>query len=187
MHRPDKFLLAAAAVLFACAALAEVTLKPKTVQHDAFTVVGISVRTNNAREATPNGAIPQQWQRFFQEGLMQKIPNRADENLYAVYTDYAGTDMNTDYTYIVGEKVQTAGGKLPEGMVAVTIPAGKYQMFTTAKGPLQEIMPAIWKGIWTYYGNPANGQRTFKSDFEVYDQRAADPNDAQVDVYIGVK
>ena len=31
------------------------------------------------------------------------------------------------------------------------------------------------------------GKRTYLSDFEVYDQRAADPNKAIVDIYIGIK
>jgi predicted transcriptional regulator YdeE len=30
------------------------------------------------------------------------------------------------------------------------------------------------------------GRRAFKTDFEIYDQRAADPENAQVDVYIGL-
>jgi len=44
-----------------------------------------------------------------------------------------------------------------------------------------------WRQIWAYYQNPANGQRAYQADFEVYDQRAADTNNAQVDIYVGVR
>jgi len=52
--------------------------KPKVVHQDEFFVVGIEARTTAAKEMSPDGVIPQQWQRFMQEGVMQKIPNRAD-------------------------------------------------------------------------------------------------------------
>jgi predicted transcriptional regulator YdeE len=31
------------------------------------------------------------------------------------------------------------------------------------------------------------GTRAFQTDFEIYDQRAADPENAQIDVYIGLR
>src|SRR6185369_11127917 len=40
----------------------------------SFTVIGIAARTTNARESGPNGVIPQQWQKLFQEGVLDKIP-----------------------------------------------------------------------------------------------------------------
>jgi predicted transcriptional regulator YdeE len=30
------------------------------------------------------------------------------------------------------------------------------------------------------------GTRSFHTDFEIYDQRAADPENAQIDVYVGL-
>jgi predicted transcriptional regulator YdeE len=93
-------------------------------QIDAFTVVGISARTNNAREAGTEGAIPQIWHRLVQEGLDRKIPNSVGQEVYGVYTDYA-SDHNGDYTFVAGKAV-TAGTVPPEGMLAVTIPAGRH-------------------------------------------------------------
>src|SRR5438552_16750593 len=70
-----------------------------------FTVIGIAARTDNARESTPNGVIPKQWQRLFSEGVPQKIPNKIGPELYAVYTDYSG-DHNGEYTYVIGASVK---------------------------------------------------------------------------------
>ena len=52
-------------------------------------MIGISVRSNNAKEQTPDGVIGKQWQRLFQENLLSKIPNKGDGSIIAAYTDYA--------------------------------------------------------------------------------------------------
>src|ERR1051325_9175729 len=91
-------------------------------QVSPFTVIGISARTNNARESGPEGAIPGIWHRFVKEQLDQKIPNRVGHEVYGVYTDYA-SDHNGDYTLVAGTAVKP-GTAPPEGMVTVAIPAG---------------------------------------------------------------
>ena len=162
-------------------------MKPKLVQLDEFEVVGIAVRTNNATEAGPDGVIGKQWQRFMSDGSLAKIPNRADQSIYAVYTDYAG-DANGDYTFVIGAKVHPSRErKIPSGMIVTTDPAGRYAVFTSERGQVARVIVATWKQIWSYYQTPANGQRAYRADFELYDQRAADPKNAQVDIYIGVK
>ena len=67
-----------------------------------FTVIGIEARTDNAKESTPNGIIPKQWQRFFNEGIPSKIPDATGPVFYAVYSDYA-SDHNGEYAYLVGQ------------------------------------------------------------------------------------
>jgi predicted transcriptional regulator YdeE len=193
MERPARVRLVGAVVLITailmvlCAALAEVTVKPRFVQLQGFEVIGIDVRTNNANEAGQNGIIGKQWQRVMQEGLLDRIPNRADQNILAVYTDYA-SDANGDYTFVLGAKVRPAvNAPVPKGMVIKSIPAGRYAVFTSDRGPVARDVVETWKQIWAYYQSPTSGQRVYHADFELYDQRAADPNNAQVDIYIGVK
>ena len=158
--------------------------KPATTDVATFDVIGISVRTNNTTEAGGNGQIPQLWQRLFMEGILNAIPDRADEAIVAVYTNYAG-DQNGDYTYILGSKVKT-GAKAPEGMTAVTVPSGKYLDFVTDKGPGGEIVPKAWGEIYGYFQAPTSPKRTFKTDFERYDDMS-DPNAMQGHIFIGVK
>lgn len=152
---------------------------------DGFTVVGISVRTNNAKESTPDGAIGKQWQRFFKDGILNQIPDKAGNDIVAVYTDYA-SDKDGDYTYVLGAKVSSAKN-IPAGMAAIKVPGGRYAMFTSGKGATYKVVPAVWQGIWALPKSEPGGNRAYKTDFEIYDQRAADPENAQVDVYIGLK
>jgi len=165
-------------------ALSEMTMKPTIIQLEAFEVMGIEARTNNAAEAGPTGLIPKLWQRVTQQHALDGILGRLDQNIYAVYTDYA-SDANGDYTLVLGAKV-SPGTKPADGMVVKTVPAGRYAVFTSQRGPVAGIVVETWKQIWSHYQSPGNGRRAYRADFELYDQRASDPNNAQVDIYIGI-
>jgi predicted transcriptional regulator YdeE len=160
-------------------------MNQKLVEEAGFTVIGIAARTSNAREMTSEGVIAKQWGRFMQENLAAQVPNKADLSIVAVYTDYAG-DQDCEYTFVIGARVHSAA-EAPPGMVAKTIPAGRYAMFTSDKGPVEKIVVETWQKIWSVPKSAPGGDRAFKTDFEVYDQRAANPRDAQVDVYVGIK
>lgn len=159
-------------------------MHPKTVELKGFSVIGIRVRTNNAREATPNGLIGGQWQRFMQENLLAKIPGRVDSNVLVVYTNYA-SDKDGDYDYIIGAKV-SPDAKAPEGMVKAHVVPGKYAVFISDKGPIQQITVGLWQKIWSYEDS-GEGKRVYKTDYELHDARSADPQNSQIDIYIGIK
>jgi predicted transcriptional regulator YdeE len=162
-------------------------LQPQTVELKPFQVVGIWTSTNNQKEVGADGVIGKEWHRFLSEGLLSKIPDRVDHSIIAVYTDYA-SDARSQYSFVLGAKVRPVPNPVvPEGMVVKTVAGGKYAVFTTPRGPASTVVPATWKRIWKYFEQPQNGQRAYQADFEVYDERAADPNNAQVDIYIGTK
>lgn len=160
-------------------------MDPKIVEQDGFTVVGISARTNNAKEMTADGVIGKMWGRLMQEGLLTKIPNKADPDVVAVYADYA-SDHNGDYTYLLGARV-TSEADVPTGMVAMKVPSGKFAVFTSEKGPAPKVVPELWMKINSLPENAMGADRTYRADFEIYDQRALDPQNLQMDVYIGIR
>jgi predicted transcriptional regulator YdeE len=158
----------------------------KTVDQKEFTIVGISALTNNAQEAAGNGVIAKQWDKFYKEGIPDKIPNKADPAIYVVYADYT-SDRNGDYDYIIGVRVSEAAA-VPSGMVARTVSAGKYAVVASEKGPIPKIVVEAWQQIWGLEDQAQlGGKRAYKTDFEVYDQRARNPQDSQIDIYVGVK
>lgn len=157
------------------------------IQHatlSAFTVIGIEARTTNVKETGGHGVIPAQWQRFFSEGIPQKIPDRIDSNIYAVYSDYA-SDRNGDYSYLIGVKV-TNGTAPPHGMVSKRIQRGKYAVITSATGPFAKVVPEAWQEIFALE-DEQKLKREYQTDFELYDQRAQNPQNGQIDIYIGIK
>jgi CubicO group peptidase (beta-lactamase class C family)/predicted transcriptional regulator YdeE len=160
-------------------------MNPKLLQQDGFTVMGISARTSNAKEMTADGVIGKQWMHLLQDGLIAKIPNKADSSIIAVYTDYA-TDHHGEYTYVLGARV-TSAADVPAGMVAKKVPGGKFAVFTTEKGPAPRVVPALWMKINSLPKDAEGADRVYQADYEVYDERARDPGNLQVDVYIGVR
>jgi predicted transcriptional regulator YdeE len=151
------------------------------VTHRAFTVVGISARTNNAREFSGSGVIAEMWDRVAKEGLLDQIPERVDRSIVAVYTNYE-SDHTGEYDFVLGAKV-AAGSSVPPGMTALEIPAQLYQIVSTEPGPPWQNVPAAWKQVW----DSMSEKRAFLADFELYDERAQDPEKAIIDVWVGLK
>jgi predicted transcriptional regulator YdeE len=176
--------VAAAFGLAVCGVAAQEAVQPKQTEHLGFEVIGIEARTNNTQESGGNGAIPKQWQRLFMEGVLNHIPDRADQSIVAVYTKYA-SDWNGDYTFILGAKVK-AGTKAPEGMVAINVSGGKFVEFTSKRGRPEQVVPEIWKEVWTYFQTPGSPARAYGTDYEIYDDMT-DPANVQVRLYLGVK
>jgi len=158
----------------------------KVLQAGGFDVIGITVRTTNKAEMTADGKIPKMWGEIFSKGIIDKIPNKADSNIIVLYCDYQ-SDKDLEYTYLIGAKV-TSIASVPEGMVSKKVPAAKYALFTSERGPVAQVVQNIWKHIWEVPKDQPGGDRTYKVDYEVYEPaRSHDPQDSQVDVYIGIK
>jgi predicted transcriptional regulator YdeE len=163
----------------------DASMNPKVVDDAGFDVIGIAERTTNANEMSGEGVIGKQWGRFFQDNVLARIPNKADASIIAVITDYA-SDKDGEYTHLIGARV-TSTVDVPAGMVVKKVPAGKYAIFTSEKGPVAEVVVGTWKRIWTLPKTAPGGDRAYKADYEVYDERARDPENTQMDVHVGIK
>lgn len=148
------------------------TLNVRIAHEKSFVVIGIAVRTNNARESTQKALIPRQWQRFFAEHLREKIPGMEGDTIYALYGEYQ-SDRSGDYTYVLGMRVKE-GSTAPPGMVSWTVPAGRYAVFTTPRGSVTHVIGDTWRQIWDEE-DQSRLHRAYKTDFEVYDERASPP------------
>jgi predicted transcriptional regulator YdeE len=163
----------------------ETELNPRAVQQEGFAVVGIAVRTSNAEQMTEARPIGKQWERLFKEGVLAAIPNKADGNILALYSEYA-SDKDGEYTYLLGARV-TKVENAPAGMVVKNVPAGRYAVFTSERGPVQKVVVEMWRRVWETPKSALGGDRTYKTDFELYDQRAKNPADSVVDLYVAVR
>lgn len=153
-------------------------------------LVGIKVRTNNKTELYSTdknaGKIFPCVQKYFQEKLFEKIPNRRKPGTtYCVYTEYE-SDHTGDYTYYIGEEVSSFNN-IPEGLHTLIIPAQTYNKFTTDPGPMPTVLQNAWETILNMPENDFGATRRFLADFEVYDERAQDHNNLVLDLYIGIK
>jgi predicted transcriptional regulator YdeE len=155
-----------------------------TETQPGFTVIGLSVRTDNQKEAGGNGLIPQMWQHVMAEGLLENVPHRADNNLTVVYTNYS-KGQDGEYDYVLGVRVSSID-KIPDGMTAVNVPAGKYAVVESDQGALPDVLPKVWQRIYTMSPVELGGERAYQADFEVYPE-GFDWQNAQIPVYVGLK
>jgi predicted transcriptional regulator YdeE len=85
---------------------------------------------------------------------------------------------------VLGVRVSSVD-KLPTGMISITVPAGKYAIVDSEKGPLPEVLPKVWHKIWAMPATELGGERAFKADYEVYPE-GFDWQNAHIPVYIGL-
>jgi predicted transcriptional regulator YdeE len=154
-------------------------------EQEAFFVVGLSTRTNNANQAGGKNVIGDIWHSFLSQNLAAKIPNKIGVDLFAVYTDYE-SDHTGDYTYLLGMPVSSIE-QIPTGLTIKSVPGGIYSVVTSNKGSVMQVVPEVWQRIWSMPPAELGGPRAFRADYEIYDQRASDPDDAQIDVYVGLR
>ncbi|CKE40391.1 DNA gyrase inhibitor [Streptococcus pneumoniae] len=113
--------------------------------------------------------------------MMHHIPNKKTKATFAFYSNYESDETGT-YTFTIGTPVSSLED-VPENMTTLTIPAATYAVFTTRKGPVAEVVCEAWEYIWQW---SKENKRAFTTDFELYDERALDPNHAQLDIYIAL-
>src|SRR5579885_1768522 len=137
--------------------------------------IGLPLRTNNEE---CGAAMPAHKDRFFQENTLAKIPNKVNNGIIALYTEYAG-DYTQPYTWILGCEVSSLD-KVPPGLVGKEIPESRYAVFTT-KGSFPEGLIEVWQEIWK-----TDLHRAYTSDFEVYPPDFHPQTKPEVKVYIAL-
>lgn len=158
--------------------------EPKIIKREAFQIIGISTKTSNANELTAQAKIPQLWQDFYEKNIVDQLSKLDNQNVYGLYSDYE-TDVNGNYAITIGVEASKMNDASPEWVIK-TIPAAKYLVFTSHKGKMPEIVIQTWQEIWAWFAN-SEVERTYTGDFELYDERCANPQEAQVEVYIAIK
>lgn len=161
-------------------------MKHEKTDYHKIILAGLTARTNNKNEMNPvTGKIGPLVQKYWNEKIANRILNRVNPGLtYIVYTDYESNE-HADYTFFIGEIVLSDAPQ--SDFRILTIPAGKFQKFTTDAGKMPDNIIQTWQAIWAMDEKQLSGKRNYIADFEVYDHRALDPNNAIVDIYIGIE
>ncbi len=149
------------------------------LKKDSFKVIGIKVRTTNENGQAAKD-IGELWNRFMSENVGANIPNKVNESILSIYTNYE-SDHTKPYDTILGCIVSSLD-EIPEGMVGHEFNQSNYVPFK-AQGNLSEgVVYSKWTEIWNQ-----DLDRTYSGDFEVYGEKAQDPTNAEVEIFIAVK
>ena len=156
------------------------------IQKKEIHIIGLETRTRNQDERTPaTTRIPLLWERFFKEQVAERVPHKATPaHMLEIYTDYESDDHGV-YSVLLAYEV-TDLTEVPTGMVARTLPASTYAVFTSDRGPLFQVVQQAWGQIWSMDEAQLGGQRAFRADFEVYHEGSQNPQDGEVDLYISL-
>lgn len=141
-------------------------------------IIGIQVRTTNEHNQSATD-IPALWQNFFDNNIIDQIPDKIDSSIYCIYTDYE-KDHTKPYTTILGCKVNSLNN-IPSNMIGKTIEAGIYSKYLAKGNLLEGIVYNEWLKIWT-----ADIPRAFTTDFEIYGEKANNRADAEVEILISL-
>lgn len=150
------------------------------VELEEIKLIGLSLKKKTTNE---NGQshidcgkfMARIWKRKYAE----IIPNKLSDEIFGVYHGYEG-DSTKPFSYFIGCKVKT-NTEVPQGLDSLIIPKGTYQKFN-AKGKMPECVINTWKEVWV-----SNIPRAYKIDFEVYDERSKDWNNAELEVYLSIE
>lgn len=148
------------------------------VKIEPFYVIGLAIRTTNenAQAATDIGNL---WGKFLAEDIKSVIPNKVDDTVYCLYTEYE-SDYTKPYTTILGCKV-TNLDNVPEGMVGKSFEGGDYTKMSSRGDLMKGLIVDKWNQIWNMDLN-----RRYTVDFEVFGEKAQDPSDAEIDFLISI-
>jgi len=148
--------------------------------NDSIYLTGLALTTKTTNDNGQSSIdCKNLWHAFEDGNYPSSIPNKLSDAIYGVYYDYEG-DSSQPFSYFVGCKVKN-DSPVPAGLSRLVIPAGNYEMIS-AKGKMPDCVIKAWRDIWA-----GNFARAYMVDFEVYDERSRDWNNAEVDVYISVK
>jgi predicted transcriptional regulator YdeE len=145
-----------------------------------FQLIGLALKTKttneNGQSAIDCGNL---WQQFDNGDYAEKIPGKLSNEIFAVYHNYEG-DHTKPFSYFIGCKVKD-DTEIPDDLDGLRIPNGVYEKLV-AKGKMPDCVADAWKEIWR-----SNQPRAYDTDFEVYDEKSTDWNDAEVAIFISVK
>lgn len=137
-------------------------------------VIGITVRTTNTNGQSALD-IGQLWGKLMSEGMAEKIPNKVDDCVFSIYTNYKG-DYTQPYDTLLGCAVNSLE-KIPNRMVGQSFDGGIYSQFVSKGDLTKGLVFDTWSEIWKQ-----DLDRAYAADFELYGPKTQNPTDAEVEI-----
>lgn len=152
-------------------------------------LVGIEARTTNEAEQQggDSARIPGLWSTLFSTGVPDRVAHKSGAGeLIEMYTDYAN-DETGEYTIFLGYEVERVADDLAADLVVRTVPAGRYLVFTSERGPVVPAVQEAWRRVWSSSPEELGAERSFVADFEVFGAGSKDFEDGEVDIYLSIR
>jgi AraC family transcriptional regulator len=155
------------------------TLEARVVHKPTFHVIGMAGRF------TPTSSrIPELWGRFVPR--MDEVPHRRGGHTLGLCVEAASDAVSeAGFTYVAGVEVAPLG-EVPEGMIALPVPANVYAVLTHS-GHLSRL-PDMVKHVWGRWLPASRYRHVPAPDFELYDPERWDAvtGNGEIDLYVPI-
>ena len=156
-------------------------MEPVIVSKQSFPIIGVELRTTTG-EGRNFIEIPQFWEKILQKGSIAKIPDRKSPDVVlGICLDF---ESDGSFSYIIGAEVNSTDNT-PDDMVCRTIPAAQYAVFT-ARGNMPDSIQDVTRYIYQKWLPKSEYHRANSADFELYDDRFENAENAEVDIYVPI-
>ncbi|CAK79197.1 unnamed protein product (macronuclear) [Paramecium tetraurelia] len=168
------------------------TQKPKLTVIDlpTFTLVGLTRDIIQKEELDPQtGQIGKAYEEYFDMQMNEKIPHRLHpKRTYCMYYEYQNPHDHDEIKYkmVLGEMVSEVTN-LPEGLIAVTVPAHRFCRFDCGPGPIPKVIIDAWQSLPKLSPDELGGTRSYDYDFEVYPEELNVNENIKLELFIGLQ
>ena len=139
-------------------------MKYEIVEIKEKTLVGLKARIKE--EKTAHDTIWNLWKDLYSEKGVKNVKDRKNGNLMGVYYNYSN-ENGFEYDCLTGCEVKDTIDKIPEEMIKIQIPEGKYAKFVITGNP-EKAVGEFWNKFWKESSEDFSGNRRYTYDFEEY-------------------
>ena len=139
-------------------------MKYEIVEISKKTLVGLKARIKE--EKTAHDTIWNLWKDLYSEKGVKNVKDRKNGNLMGVYYNYSN-ENGFEYDCLTGCEVKGIADEIPENMIKIEIPEGKYAKFVIFGNP-EKAVGEFWYKFWEEFGKEKSDIRNYTYDFEEY-------------------
>jgi putative DNA-binding protein yobU len=157
-------------------------MKYEIVEIKEKTLVGFKARVKD--DETMSEKISNLWKKLYSEKGAKNIENRINDNAIGVYYNY-NNENGFEYDCLTGCEVKDTIEKIPEDMIKIQIPEGKYAKFIVIGNP-EKAVGEFWYKFLEEFGKEQSDMRKYTYDFEEY-IAGNDYENTEIHIYISIK
>ena len=157
-------------------------MKYEIVEIKEKTLVGFKTRVKD--DETMSEKISNLWKKLYSEKGVKNIENRINDNAIGVYYNY-NNENGFEYDCLTGCEVKDTIDKIPEEMIKIQIPEGKYAKFIIFGNP-EKAVGEFWNKFWEELADDFSDNRSYTYDFEEY-IAGNDYENTEIHIYISIK
>ena len=157
-------------------------MKYEIIKIKEKTLVGLKARIKE--EKTAHDTIWNLWKDLYSEKGVKNVKDRKNGNLMGVYYNYSN-ENGFEYDCLTGCEVKNKIDKIPEDMIKIKIPKGRYAKFVIFGDPVKAV-GEFWYKFWEEFGKEKSDIRNYTYDFEEY-IAGNDYENMEIHIYISIK